>query len=152
MKIITKNKSAFHEYDIQQTYDVGIVLQWHEVKSIKWWYVNIKDAFVTVSERDLVIINMDIPLYKHATLKQIWGNYQAKGKRVLLATAIERTKIVAKTTKSWLAIIPLEVYLTATWRIKLKIGIGKLLKKIEKKQILKERDLKRETDREIKNM
>lgn len=151
MKLITKNKAAYSDYEILDTYTVGVVLLWHEVKSIKWSHVNIKDAIVLFVGGTLVINNMDIPLYENTSPK-IAGNYQAKWRRVLLANKAERAKIAAKTTKSWLAIVPLEVFIALNWRIKLKIGIGKLLRKVEKKQILKEKDIKREMDREMKNI
>jgi SsrA-binding protein len=149
MKIITKNKAAYSDYEILDTYSVGIVLLWHEVKSIKWSHVNIKDAIVMVVGREIVINNMDVPLYEKTTSK-VAGNYQPKWRRVLLANTLERAKIVSKTTKTWLAIVPLEVFISLNGRIKLKIGIGKLLRKVEKKQILKEKDIKREMDREMK--
>lgn len=150
MKIITKNKVAYMNYDIIDKYIVGIVLQWHEVKSIKWWHCNIRDAIVTVENRDILINNMDIPLYAKANLRMVWWSYTPKGKRTLLATAIERTKIIAKTTKTGLTIVPLDVFIALNGRIKLTIWVGKLRKKIEKKHIIKERDIKREMDREIK--
>ncbi len=151
MKLITKNKAAYSDYEILDTYTVGIVLLWHEVKSVKWSHVNIKDAIVLYLGQDLVINNMDIPLYENTSPKIAW-NYQAKGRRILLLNKTERAKIAAKTTKTWLAIVPLEVFIALNWRIKLKIGIGKLLRKVEKKQILKEKDIKREMDREMKNI
>lgn len=151
MKLITKNKAAYSDYEILDTYTVGIVLLWHEVKSIKWSHVNIKDAIVLYVWQDLVINNMDIPLYAN-TAPKVAGNYEPKGKRILLLNKLERAKIAAKTTKTWLAIVPLEVFIALNGRIKLKIWIGKLLRKVEKKQVIKERDIKREMDREMKNI
>lgn len=151
MKLITKNKAAYSEYDIMDTYDAGIVLVWYEVKSIKWSHCNIKDAIVVFQGKEIMIHNMDIPLYERTSPKLVpW--YQPKAPRKLLLNAKEITKIAAKTTKTWLTIVPLEVYIAWNGRIKLKIGIGKLLKKVEKKQNIKERDIKREMDREIKKL
>lgn len=149
MKLLTKNKAAYLDYDIVDTYDTGIVLQWHEVKSIKGNNINIKDAIVLLDGGELVINNMDVPLYEKANIRTV-GAYNAKGRRALLVTKLERTKIVAKTTKTGLAIVPLQVYIAKNGRIKLTIGIGKLRRKVEKKQIIKERDIKRDMDREIK--
>ena len=149
MKLITKNKAVYSNYDIVDTYDVGIVLAWHEVKSIKGSHCNIKDAIVVFHGKELEVVHMDIPLYARTSTKLVpW--YLAKAARKLLVTKAERTKIAGKTTKTGLAIMPLEVYIAWNGRIKLKIGIGKLLKKVEKKQNLKEKDIKREMDREIK--
>ncbi len=149
MKLITKNKAAYSDYEITDTYDVGIVLQWHEVKSIKTSHVNIKDAIVVFAGKELIVNNMDVPLYGKTSIKLVpW--YQAKWPRTLLVTKTERAKIASKTTKTGLAIVPLELFIRGNGRITLKIGIGKLLRKIEKKSIIKERDIKREMDREIK--
>jgi SsrA-binding protein len=63
MKSITKNKAAYHDYQIDKTYDVGIVLKGHEVKSIKLTHVNIKDSIVQLSDKELWVVGMDVPLY-----------------------------------------------------------------------------------------
>ncbi len=151
MKIITKNKHAYHDYTIDKEYEVGIVLRWHEVKSIKASHVNITDAFVRIEDRELWILNMDIPLYEKTSHALVPG-YQSKGKRKLLITKKELTKISAQLDKSGTVALPLEVFVTKTGLIKLKIGLGKLMRKVEKKQILKERDVKKQMDREIKHL
>lgn len=151
MKLITKNRAAYSEYDIIDTYDAGIVLLWHEVKSIKGSHCNIKDAIITFHGKTLMVNNMDVPLYERTSPKLVpW--YQPKAPRKLLLNSSEITKIAAKTTKTWLVIVPLEVYISLQWRIKLKIGLGKLLKKVEKKQNIKDRDIKRDMEREIKRI
>lgn len=151
MKIITKNRYAYHDYSFDKDYNVGIVLKWHEVKSIKYGHVNIKDAIIRIDNKELRIINMDIPLYEKASIAQIWW-YVAKWKRKLLITKKELAKISAMLDKSWNVAIPLEVYLDKRWLVKLKIWIGKLMRKVEKKQILKEKDIKKQMDRDIKSM
>ncbi len=151
MKVITKNRHAYHDYSFDKEYDVGIILKWHEVKSIKWSHVNIKDSIIRMDNKELWIVNMDVPLYDKTSLTQIWW-YVAKEKRKLLITKKELAKISAMLDKSWMTAIPLEVYLDKRWLIKLKIGIGKLMRKVEKKQILKEKDIKKQMDRDIKSM
>lgn len=153
MRSITKNKHVYSDYDIQQEYDAGIVLAWHEVKSIKTGHVNIKDAIVKIDydTKDLYITNMDIPLYAKADPERVvW--YEAKGRRALLVNKKELAKIAASTTKTGLTIVPLEVYENKGRLIKIKIGIGKLRRKVEKKQVLKERDTARLAEKEIKHL
>lgn len=151
MKLITKNRHIYHDYAIDKEYEVGIVLRWHEVKSIKWSHVNIKDAFMRIENSELRILNMDIPLYEKTSPILVPG-YQPKGKRKLLINKKELAKISALTDKPGYIIIPLELFITKTWLIKLKIGIGKLMRKVEKKQILKEKDIKKQMDREMKHL
>ncbi|MFZ2151279.1 MAG: SsrA-binding protein [Candidatus Absconditicoccaceae bacterium] len=151
MKVITKNRYAYHDYSFDKEYDVGIILKGHEVKSIKGSHVNIKDSIIRMDNKELWIVNMDVPLYEKTSLSQI-GGYVAKGKRKLLITKKELAKVSAMLDKSGNTAIPLEVYLDKRGLVKLKIGIGKLMRKIEKKQILKEKDIKKQMDRDIKNL
>lgn len=150
MQLITKNKQAFSDFEILDTYDAGIVLAWHEVKSIKNKQVNIKDAIVVLDNRELVLSNMDVPLYSKTNINTIHWSYKPKWKRKLLVTKKELSKIVAKTTKTWLTIIPVQVFITEKWFIKLTIGIGKLKRKIDKKESIKTKERAREMEREIK--
>lgn len=150
MQIITKNKHVFSDYEIFDTYDTGIVLAWHEVKSIKNKQVNIKDAIVILDEKELIISNMDVPLYSKTNINTIHWSYEPKWKRKLLITKKELSKIFAKTTKTWLSIIPLQVFTTDRGLIKITIGVGKLKRKVDKKETIKTRDRIREMEREIK--
>lgn len=93
---------------------------------------------------------MDIPLYGK-TSPILVPSYQAKGKRKLLITIKELTKLSATTDNAGYVIIPLEVFLNKTGLIKIKIGVGKIIRKVEKKQILKEKDIKREMERDIRS-
>jgi len=151
MKIISKNRHAYHDYQIDKEYEVGIILKWHEVKSIKTSHVNIKDSIIRLERKELWINNMDIPLYEKTAHILVPG-YQPKGKRKLLITKKELAKISAELDKSGTVIIPLEIYINNKNLIKIKIGVAKLMRKVEKKQVLKERDIKTEMDREIKRM
>ncbi len=151
MKLISKNKHVYHDYQIDKEYEVWIILKWHEVKSIKASHVNIKDSFVRLENKELRIMNMDVPLYEKTSHVLVAG-YQSKGKRKLLVTKKELAKISAALDKSWTVIIPLEIFINKRGLIKLKIWIGKLIRKVEKKQILKERDIKKQMDREIKHL
>ncbi len=151
MKLITKNKHAYHNYQIEKEYEVWIILKWHEVKSIKASHVNIKDSIVRLDNKELWALNIDIPLYEKTSHVLVPG-YQSKGKRKLLVTKKELAKISAYLDKQGYVMIPLEIFLNKRGLIKLKIGIAKLMRKIEKKQILKEKDIKKQMDRDMKNL
>lgn len=149
MRILAKHKKAHFDYEITDTLDVGIVLQWHEVKSCKVWHPNISDAIVKILGGHAYITNMDIPLYtKTAPALATW--YDPKGNRKLLMTKNQRTRRAERTQKTWLRIIPLELYETATRLVKLKLGLGKLKKKIEKRSVIRNREVTREIDRTMK--
>lgn len=94
---------------------------------------------------------MDIPLYEKTSHIMAAG-YQSKGKRKLLVTKKELAKIAAALDNTGKTALPLEIYITSRGLIKLKIGIAKRIRKVEKKQILKEKDVKRQMDREMKHL
>ena len=113
--------------------------------------MNIKDSIVRLDDKEIRIHNMDVPLYEKTSHALVPG-YQPKGKRKLLATKKELAKISAAMDKSGTTIIPLEIYIDKHGLIKLRIGMGRLMKKIEKKQVLKEKDIKKQMDREIRHL
>ena len=149
MKVVTKNKRAYFDYEFSSDYTAGIVLAWHEVKSIKTAHVNIQDTVVSLQKWELFLLWMDVPLYGK-TSPNLAPNYQPKQKRKLLLTKKELSKISAQLDKPWITAIALEVLITDTWFIKIKIWLWRLKKKIEKKQILKERSQEREMRKEAK--
>ena len=151
MKLISTNKKAYHDYEVQDTLEAWIVLTWHEVKSIKSGQVNLRDAIIKESWSDMYIYNLDIPLYKHTSRIQVW-QYVAKAKRRLLLHKKEIAKLVGKTHKTSLLLIPLQIYLTKTHRIKILLGVCKQHRKYQKKQIFKEKDISRSMDKQIKHL
>ena len=150
MKLLTKNKRAYFDYEISEDYLTGIVLQWHEVKSIKSWPINIQDTAIVIQNKELWVLGMDIPLYKK-TSPILAPHYQAKQKRKLLITKRELAKIAAHMDKPGIVALALEVFIARGGFIKVKIGLGKLRKKVEKKQILKEKSIEKEMRKETKN-
>lgn len=151
MKILTKNKQAYHDYEITDTIEVGIVLAWYEVKAIKEGKINISDAIVRVSGNQIDILNLDIPLYSKASLRQI-GTYDPRHPRRLLMHRRQLTKRITSTHKRAEVMLPLEVRLMRNHRIKILLWLAKRLRKVEKKSLLKEKDLSRQMDRQIKNI
>lgn len=151
MRILAKNKRAYFDYDIEQTYDAGIVLAWHEVKACKIDHCTITEWIIRYDEktRSLMLVNMDIPLYSK-TQQSLVPGYIPKHPRQLLLNQREITRLVASTKKTGLTIIPLELFEASNRRIKVKIGLAKLRKKVEKKQILKEKDIDKQMKREIR--
>ena len=150
MQILVKNKRAFFDYQIEKEYVAGIVLKGFEVKTLKTSHSNIQDAVVWIDKQEFWLYNMDIPLYEK-TSPVLAPNYQSKWRRKLLLNAREISKIAASLDKPWNVLLALEVLVNKWGFIKVKLGIGKLKRKIEKKQVLKERAIKQQMDREIKN-
>lgn len=149
MKVITRNKRAYFDYEFSSYYTAGIVLAWHEVKSIKTSHINIQDTVVSIQNWEIFLLWMDVPLYSK-TSPNLAPHYQPKQKRKLLLNKKELSKISAQLDKPWMTALALEVITTDKWFVKVKIWIGRLKRKIEKRQILKERSQEKEMRKEEK--
>lgn len=143
---ITKNKKAFFDYEIVDSWEAGIELCGHETKSIRQWHVNLKGSYVVVVAWELFIKNMHISAWK------------ALPNRVSIETDYERKIFLHKKTilfltgksrEAWCSIIPLELYFKGSL-IKLRVGLAKWKKAHQKKQILKERTMDREAKKAMK--
>lgn len=137
------NKKAYHNYDIKDTIEAGVVLKGQEVKSIKDGRVQFDDSFVKLVGSDLVLINTDISRYRYSNDK----NYDSKRTRKLLLHKSEIISLTNKCKQGGLVLIPLKIYVSMG-KIKVLIGIGRGRKQFEKKNIEKEKTLNRELHRE----
>jgi len=146
IKIISKNKKAFFNYEIIDNFEAGIVLQGSEVKAIRDGRINIKDSYVIISQGEAFLLNAHINPYQFAT----YDRPDPTRKRKLLLHKKEIDKLAGKLQTKGLSLIPLKIYFK-NGKIKLEIGLGKGKKKYDKRSVLKERDIKREMEREIKD-
>lgn len=149
-KTIKKNKKAYLDYEIIETFVFWIKLKGFEVKQVRTWNIDIKNAFSLVQKNELFIYDLNIPLYEK-TSSNIVPWYEPKRKRKLLATKKELRKLIERTNKTWLTIVVLEVGQTEK-RIKVKCALAKLRRKIEKKRIIKEKDMKKDMQKAIKSI
>jgi SsrA-binding protein len=137
MKI--KNKKAFFNYEISDTFETGVVLTGAEVKSIKSGRIDLSDAYVKIVGGELWLINADIPRYKYDGSSE----YDPKRSRKLLIKKKELIQLENKLRQKNLTLIPVSVY-TTRGKIKVEVGFGKGRRRHEKKARQKERDLDRE--------
>lgn len=147
MKIITTNKKAFHDYEIIDTLQAGIVLTGNEVKSIRAKGISLVDSYATVYKGEMTLINCYIAPYSHSYSK----SDNSRQTRKLLLQRREINKLVGDISRKGLTIVPLKVYLNERGYVKIELGIAKHRKLFEKKDKLKERDIARETAREIRS-
>lgn len=146
MKTISVNKKAFHNYEILETLEAGMALTGSEVKSIRDGKVSLKDAYVGIRDGEAFLLNCHISPYSHAGIQ----NHEPERVRKLLLHRREINKLHQKVKERGLSVIALKIYLTQKGLVKLEIGLAKGKRLWEKKQKIKERDIKRETDRELK--
>jgi len=147
MKIISKNKKAFHDYEIIEKIEVGLVLNGDEVKSLRAGHVNMTGAFGTVHNGELFMINCHISPYAQAYNK---SDDTSKRSRKLLLHKREINRLVGDISCKGITLIPLCLYFNARSKVKLELGVCKHRNAAGKKQVLKERDIKRETSREMR--
>ena len=145
MKLIVKNKKAFFNYDIESTYEAGIVLTGGEVKSIRAGHISLDESFANIHEGEAFLVNCYIAPYSHAHEK---GDSPRRSRKLLLHKR-ELDKIVGDISRKGYTMVPIKMYFSRG-NVKVELGLGKHKKAAGKKRELKERDIKRETEREIK--
>jgi len=146
MKILATNRQANFEYYIISTYEAGIVLVGSEVKSVRQGNVNLKDSFIVFDKRNECFVkNMHISEYKDASLDKA----DEKRSRKLLLNKVEINKLISKTKEKGFTCIPLKVYLKDNL-VKLEIALAKGKHLYDKKKALAEKDIKRDTERQLK--
>jgi SsrA-binding protein len=141
-KVVCHNKKAAHEYFIEEVYEAGVALLGPEVKSLREGRVSLTDSYARMKHGELYLYNMDIapyPFAHHADL-------EPKRVRKLLLTKREITRLTGKTEERGFTLIPLKVYFSGGWA-KVEIALAKGKRKIDKRQAIKEKDMKREFDR-----
>lgn len=145
IKIISDNKKSRFEYHIVDTFEVGMVLQGSEVKSLRDGACNLKDSYVIVQNSELYLVNAHISPFKASS----YNNHEPERKRKLLAHKYQIERFEKDVTVSGLTLIPTKIYFKKG-RVKLEIGLGKGKKIHDKRQSIKEKDSKREIARSMK--
>lgn len=147
MKVIIQNKKAFFDYEIAYSVEAGIVLTGDEVKSLRAHRGSLNGSFAVVKDQELFLLNCNIPVYTHAYQKD---DATAMRTRKLLLHRKELNKMMGAVSQKGMTILPLKVYINPKGLVKVELGVGKHRKSHEKKEVLRERDIKRETQRELK--
>lgn len=148
MKIITENRSARFEYFIEDVFEAGISLDGGEVKSIRLGNVSLKDSYCSFYKGSVFIKNMHVAVYKMASAYNV---KEAKRDRRLLLHKREISKLCQKVQEKGYTVVPLKVYLSGSL-IKVEIGLCKGKHTYDKKEAVKNRDLDRLAQRELKNL
>lgn len=139
------NRKAKYDYEIFDTYEAGIVLTGNEIKSVRKGSVNLKDSYIIIKNYEAFILNMHITNYdKSGAFKE-----DETRTRKLLLHRDEILKINDKVSIKGFTLVPLKLYFKDQYA-KLEIGVAKGKHTFDKKESIKERDIKRETDKALK--
>jgi SsrA-binding protein len=145
VKILGKNRKAFHNYHVDEKIECGIVLQGTEVKSLRNAHFNFADAYGRIRNNEMFLIGLHINPFAQGNL----FNHEPDRERKLLLHKIELLKLKRKVDEKGFTLIPLELYLKQG-KVKVLLGVCRGKKLYDKRHDIKSKDLKRETDREIR--
>jgi SsrA-binding protein len=148
MKVIAQNKKAFFDYEILDRIEAGIVLTGDEVKAIRAGHVSLVGSFANIHDGQLFLLNCNITLYSHAANKQEEA-YRTRSRKLLVHKK-ELHRLVGDISRKGITLIPLKLYINDRALVKVELGLAKHKKNVDKKQSLKERDIRRQTAREIR--
>lgn len=143
MPTLAKNKKAYFDYEILDTYEAGLVLTGQEVKAAKNGHINFQGAFVGFYKNEAFLKNAHISKYKYAAPAE---EYHPEQDRKLLLHRKEIAYLRGKSEERGLTIIPLSLY-TKGARVKLELGVAKGKKKYDKRASIKKREQQREDAR-----
>ncbi|MBI1323445.1 SsrA-binding protein SmpB [bacterium] len=142
IKVISRNKRAYHEFDILDKWEAGIVLVGSEVKSLRNGKISLEQAFADLQNDEVWLLGCDIPEYIEANR----FNHKSKRPRKLLLHSEEIRKISGKVQEKGLTLVPLQMYFNKGIA-KLELGLARGRKLHDKRDAIKSKDTKRELDR-----
>ena len=145
-KLIAKNPNAYHNYDIVDKIEAGIVLYGTEIKSIRAGKVNLKDSYAIIEKSgEVFVYSMNISPYEHGN---IYNKDPLRPKKLLLHKS-EIHKLIGQTTMKGYTLVPTKIYFKGNL-VKLELGIGKGKKIYDKREDIKKKDAQRNIERYMK--
>jgi|ERR1035437_10239842 SsrA-binding protein len=140
------NRRAYYDYAIVEHFDAGMILVGSEVKSIREGNADLSEAFIYINNGEAFIKNMYIAKFEQSS----YLNHEERQDRKLLLTKTELAKIEKYLQVKGTVIIAIKIFFSKNWA-KLKIGIGRGKKTYDKRQTIKDRDIKRDVAKDLAN-
>jgi SsrA-binding protein len=137
---IAVNRQAFHNYEIIERFEAGMVLTGTEIKSARDGRANLKDAYGIVKSGEVWLLNCHISPYSHGNL----ANHEPLRTRKLLLKRAEINKLIGKTTEKGLTLVPLKLYLK-NGRLKCELALAKGRKVHDKREVSRQKTIDKET-------
>ena len=145
LKVICRNRRAFHEYHIHDTLECGLVLTGTEVKSLRDGHAGLEDAYAKVEAGEVWLIGCDIPEYTYGNRL----NHKPKRPRKLLLHRREIAKLTTKASDKGFTLVPLQIYFK-NGMAKVEISVARGRKLYDKREALKKQDARRDIDRAVR--
>lgn len=143
-KLIAKNPTAFHNYNIEDKLEAGIVLSGTEIKSIRNGRANLKDSYAIIKNGEVYIIGMHISPYEHGNI----FNKDPLRDRKLLLNRREINKLIGLTKQKGYSLVPLNMYFKGSL-VKIELGVGKGKKLYDKREDIAKKDAERRMRQQI---
>lgn len=140
-----KNRKAYYDYEIEETYEAGIVLTGTEIKSIRDGKANLKDSYAIIKNGEVFLLNMHISQYDNGNI----FNHNETRTRKLLLNKKEIYKIRDSIEREGYTLIPIRLYFKKN-RAKIEVGIARGKKSYDKREAIKKKDMERETQKQLK--
>ena len=145
-KTIAKNRKAFHEYEIMETFEAGIELTGTEVRSLRENNCQLTDCFALVRGGEVWLHNVHIPPYSNGNI----ANVDPDRKRKLLLHKRQIRELEHKTTEKGMALVPVKIYFKDNALVKVELAVARGKKLYDKRASMAERDNRREVERALK--
>ena len=145
-KIIAKNKKAYYNYEILESFEAGISLVGSEVKSIREGRISLKESYAEIKAGEVFLISCHISPYEAANI----FNHDPTRDRKLLLHRREIKRLTGKVIEKGFTLIPTKVLINDRGKIKVEISLAKGKRAYQKKEVIKERERERELRAELK--
>lgn len=144
-KIIATNRRARYQYFLLDELEAGLELTGTEIKSLRGGHCSISEAYVEIKNGEAFVVNMDIPVYKEGSI----FNHAPKRTRKLLLHKAQIAKLASEVKTKGVTIVPVRCYLK-NGRAKLQIALARGKNAVDKRETIKNRDIKKRLDRALK--
>ncbi len=143
--IVATNRRASHKYELVEKFECGVQLQGSEVKSLREGSASINEAYALIENGEVWLLGMHIPPYLPASNQ----NHQPERARKLLLHRREIEKLIGKIAERGLTLVPTKVYFSGA-HAKVEVALARGKQAHDKRRDIKEREMKREMDREVR--
>jgi SsrA-binding protein len=145
-QVVATNRKAYHDYEIEDKLEAGIVLRGTEVKSLREGRVNLRDSYASVDRGEVILHHCHISPYSHGNIM----NHDPVRPRKLLLHRKEISKLLGQTQQKGLTLVLLRIYFTPRGQAKVEIALARGKKQHDRREAIKDREAGREVERAMK--
>lgn len=145
-KVVATNRKAFHDYEIEEKLEAGIVLKGTEVKSLREGRVNLRESYASVDRGEVILHHCHISPYSHGNIM----NHDPLRPRKLLLHRKEIKRLLGQTQQKGLTLVPLRLYFSPRGQAKVEVALARGKKQYDRREAIRDREAGREVARAMK--